>query len=237
MKVLANHLLAAWAGLLTIGLGVVVLTGASPTRSAQFDVIDVKRINVREADGRLRMVIANSEQFPGGILRGEEYHFERPGGGMLFYNDENTEVGGLTMVGHRDAEGQVYQVVHLSMDRYEQDQVIALNHHESAQVYRAGLTINDRGTGSLARALPALTDPEATPEQRREAEALVSEGFAERLFLGRRGKDGDVTLVLADARSKPRLQLRVAADGAAAIEFLDEEGNATNALTPETLAQ
>ena len=72
--------------------------------------------------------------------------------GMLFYNDENTEVGGLTMTGHRDADGQVHQVVHLSMDRYEQDQVIALNHHESPEVYRAGLTINDRGTGSLADA-------------------------------------------------------------------------------------
>ena len=237
MKFHANHLLAAWAGVLTIGLGAVVLTGASGTRSAEFDVIDAKRINIREADGRLRMVIANSEQFPGGILRGKEYHFERPGGGMLFYNDENTEVGGLTMTGRRDADGQVHQVVHLSMDRYEQDQVIALNHHESPEVYRAGLTINDRGTGSLAEALPALTDPDASPEQQRAAGALASEGFAERLFLGRRGKDGDVTLVLADAESRPRLQLRVAANGEAAIEFLDEQGKPTNALTPEALSR
>ena len=66
---------------------------------------------------------------------------------------------------------------------------------------------------------------------------LASEGFAERLFLGRRGKDGDVTLVLADAESRPRLQLRVAANGDAAIEFLDEQGKPTHALTPEALAR
>jgi len=60
-------------------------------RNASFDIIDVKRINVREPDGTLRMAISSKALFPDAIVAGQEHLHPRPMAGMLFYNDEGTE--------------------------------------------------------------------------------------------------------------------------------------------------
>jgi Cu2+-containing amine oxidase len=39
----------------------------------QVDELDVHRINVRERDGTLRMVISNHERLPGVVVRGKEF--------------------------------------------------------------------------------------------------------------------------------------------------------------------
>ena len=47
------------------------------------------RINVREPDGTLRMVISNHARLPGVIVRGKEPPpVDRPYAGMLFYNEK-----------------------------------------------------------------------------------------------------------------------------------------------------
>lgn len=51
-----------------------------------------------------------------------------------------------------------------------------------------------------------------------------------RLFVGVR--DGDAVLDLRDGQGRSRLRLRVADDGAAAIEFLDEDGQVVDQITP-----
>jgi len=47
---------------------------------------------------------------------------------------------------------------------------------------------------------------------------------ASRLFFGKRRDDSSV-VELSDLEGKPRIRLRVAADGASALEFLDAQGN------------
>jgi len=86
----------------------------------KFGEIDVQRLNVREADGTLRMVISNRGRLPGVIVRGKENPpVDRPSAGMIFYNDEGTENGGLVFSGHRNANGEVVDSgVSLSFDRY-----------------------------------------------------------------------------------------------------------------------
>ena len=76
-------------------LGIVLLTGAVTLKQTSFDEIAVHRINVVEPDGTLRMVISNHAQLPGIIVHGRERPFDRPQAGMLFYNDEGSENGGL----------------------------------------------------------------------------------------------------------------------------------------------
>lgn len=49
------------------------LMGARDTRPATFEEIDVQRINLREPDGTLRMVVSNRTRFPGGMVKGREY--------------------------------------------------------------------------------------------------------------------------------------------------------------------
>jgi len=75
--------------------------------SANFDQITVHRINVVEPDGTLRLVISNHAALPGIIVHGKEQPFPRPQAGMLFYNDEGSENGGLIFGGRRNAAGQI----------------------------------------------------------------------------------------------------------------------------------
>ena len=104
--------LAIYSGVLTIAFAVVVLAGFAESRQKQtFDEIDVHRINVVEPDGTLRLVISNKADFPGIIIKGKETpHPDRATAGMLFFNDEGTENGGLIFGGSKDKEGKGHQL-------------------------------------------------------------------------------------------------------------------------------
>jgi hypothetical protein len=107
--------------------GIVLLTGAVTPKQTSFDEIAVHRINVVEPDGTLRMVISNHAQLPGIIVRGHERPFDRPQAGMLFYNDEGSENGGLIFGGHRDAKGEVVDSGgSLSFDKFDANQIVQL---------------------------------------------------------------------------------------------------------------
>ena len=233
-----NHLLAAWVGVLTIGMGVLVVTGASSARSGKFDVIDVQRINVREPDGTLRMTISNMAEFPGLYLDGKEYTHERDVAGMLFFNDEGTENGGLVFAGSEDAQGNVSHGVHLSMDQFEQDQVVTLNSIEAGGRRRSGLTIGDRPERPIVQDIRERGALEAMPDAEREAlmEQRHAENYygANRMFAGRNG-DRESVVDLMDESGNTRLRLKVEPEGSASIEFLDADGNVTATVTPEAL--
>lgn len=62
-----------------------------------------------------------------------------------------------------------------------------------------------------------------------EFEACCQGFGVSRLFLGK-SENRDVKLGLADSRGRERLRLRVAANGEARIEFLDEQGRQTFVL-------
>src|SRR5690242_10450551 len=96
MTGLSERLLLIYSGLLTAALAVVLLTGAGSSKAQVFDEIQVHRINVVEPDGTLRMVISNKARLPGVIVKGKEFPpRDRPQAGMIFYNDEGSENGGL----------------------------------------------------------------------------------------------------------------------------------------------
>lgn len=77
MRIDATRLLVAYAGVLTLGLAATAVIAAAPRRAA-FDVIDVQRINIREPDGRLRMVLSNRANFPGAIVEAERHLSREP---------------------------------------------------------------------------------------------------------------------------------------------------------------
>jgi hypothetical protein len=56
----------------TFGLVVTLMRAQSRPALATFDAITVRRINVVEPDGTLRMVISNQASPPGGIRHGKE---------------------------------------------------------------------------------------------------------------------------------------------------------------------
>src|SRR5918997_2255297 len=125
-------------------------TQGAQGQRAKFTEIDVERINVVEPNGYYRMVISNRTRSIGPIYRGKPFGY--PGGtrpGIIFFNDENTENGGLTFTGQRNPDGTFRSGVHMSFDQYEQDQVVYLQYQDNNGRRRMGLTVADRADVSI----------------------------------------------------------------------------------------
>jgi hypothetical protein len=139
-----ERFLVAYCVLSSTALAAVLLMGAA--RPAQtFDEITVHRINVAEPDGTLRMVISDKARLPGVIVKGKEQpKVDRPQAGMLFYNDEGSENGGLIFGGRRTERGEVADAGgSLSFDKYGASEVVQLAGVDDAVNKFAGLTIKD----------------------------------------------------------------------------------------------
>ena len=106
-----------YAAVLTGLLGLTLVVRGAPANQ-DFDEITVHRIRVVEPDGTLRMVISNYDGLPSNA-RGGQGQNRRPGAGILFYNNEGVENGGLIFGGHRDAQGKIVDSgVSPSFDKY-----------------------------------------------------------------------------------------------------------------------
>ncbi len=143
-----QKLLIAYSAIVSTVLVVIVLTGATQSHPTEFDEVRVHRIDVTEPDGTLRMVIANKNRLPNVIIKGVE-HPEmgepRPQAGMIFYNDEGTENGGLIFGGRKNEKGEVMDSGgSLSFDKYGEGQVVQLAGVDDKDNQFAGLSINDK---------------------------------------------------------------------------------------------
>jgi len=98
-----------YAGILTsliIMAGLLAFTNPSITH---FKEISAERINILENNGQLRMVISNKSRSPENLAYGKPFTPPIPGGnrpGLIFYNDEGTENGGLVFMGQKDSSGK-----------------------------------------------------------------------------------------------------------------------------------
>ena len=140
-----QRFLTVYSGVLTLVFAVTVLCSFSiRNKSETFDQIIVHRINIVEPDGTLRMVISNHAQLPGIIVRGKEQSFARPQAGMLFYNDEGSENGGLIFSGRRNEKGEVVDSGgSLSFDKYADNQIVQLAGVDDKEDKFAGLIVSD----------------------------------------------------------------------------------------------
>ncbi len=222
-SVLTQRVLLAYSGVLTVVLCVVLLSGASSKKKASFDEIDVKRINLVEPDGTIRMVISNRADFPGLIVKGKEYPHDRQTAGMLFFDDEGTENGGLVFGGSKDKDGKVQSWGHLSFDRYMGDQVMVLNAEEMDGQRHAGIEFVDEPDVPLNLVTDAL---QLSPDQRKSKLRELFSGNnkpQQRAYLGRKF-DQSSALELEDAQGRDRILISVAANGNPTMKFLDEQG-------------
>jgi hypothetical protein len=189
--------------------------------------ITVERINVVDRDGTLRLVIANKDRMHPGVLDGKVIDRQRPVSGLIFFNDEGDEVGGLTYSG-RLVNGDRTAQAGIMFDQLKQDQTIGLRYSEANGQRTAALEIWDRSDRPLSElidklnAANRLTDPA-------EREAAIRRARAEapsaprRLFVGK-NEQRAATVSLGDANGRPRLTLTVDPDGNPRIESLDENG-------------
>lgn len=209
-------------------LALFVMGAANDHKKEKLDEIDVQRINVVEPDGTLRMVISNQAVFPGAIIKGKEYrHEDRKTAGILFFNEEGSENGGLIFGGLKDKDGHTQSYGHLSFDRYDQDQILALEASEDGTRRKSSLTILDQPDWPMADIL-------SLPRSEWPKFLASHPGGHARIYLGR-NDDKSASLKLKDAEGRDRIIIRVAADGSPVLQFLDQSGKVVSQLpAPES---
>lgn len=208
--------LLATTGAILAGCTLLVAAKA-PDRTAKFETIDAQRINIREPDGTIRLTISNKASFPGAYIKNKEIQHPRDMEGVLFFNDEGTENGGLIFNGRLSKDGKPSSGVSLTFDRYEQDQQMQLLGIDEAGKHFAGLTFND------------VPDGLKYPVFSKEAKQQYG---ARRVYLGKAPSQNS-TLQLYDAMGKARLELTVTPSGEAKIVFLDANGKRTREISGE----
>lgn len=228
------RLLKAYALIVTLLLGILSFAGFNQANQKnRFAEIDVERINIVEKDGKLRMVISNSERQHPGVIDGRTLSRTRPAG-MLFFNDKGDECGGLSFNGD-EKDGKAGAGALLAFDRFRQDQTVAIQYGEDNGRYSAGLQVWDRPDTSLGEVVDKLQAIQKMPDGPDKQQAMqnlretASVGVAQRVFVGK-SRDRAAVLTLADPQGRTRLRLMVDAQGAAKLEFLDEKGAVVQSL-------
>jgi hypothetical protein len=172
MKPFVQKMLVIYSAVVSTALLCVVLMGAGKPR--EFDRLRVHRLDVVEPDGTMRMVISNKHSLPPVIIKGverPEMGEPRPQAGMLFYNDEGTENGGLIFGGRKNESGEVVDSGgSLSFDQYGAGQVIQLAGVDDKNDQILGLGVNHGRQhvwlGLIERDTPGLTLTDANGKAR-----------------------------------------------------------------------
>lgn len=210
-------------------LGVLILLWHQRKAVTSFDEITVHRINIVEPDGAIRMVLTDKAEAPGFYVKNKEYpHPNRQLAGMLFYDDEGTENGGLAYGLSGDSSGKpTSNFVHLSFDQYMQDQIFTVDAGRDGSEKYSELTMQDRGDYSILDAIEAEQRISKLPSDQQEPAwkefKTTHPGDEKRVILGR-APDGSSLLSLKDPAGRDRIVLRVSPDGTPKVQVLDASG-------------
>jgi len=215
---------------------ILVVLAASAFRQTTKNAgeLTVERLNIVDANGTLRMVLAGKDRMHPGVMDGVTIDRPRPVAGMLFFNDEGDEVGGLTYTGTDDNGRRAN--AGLMFDQLKQDQTVGISYNESNGQRTAGLQVWDRSEQPLSTLIMLLNAANALPEGTARDEAVKAVRAnappgPRRVFVGKNAEKAS-TVSLADANGKPRLVMTVGADGSASIEFLDADGKVMQRILP-----
>ncbi len=235
-----NKELIFWRTLALSAVAVVFFFFGSAFRKSgnqRFSEIDVERINIIEKDGTVKMVITNVERFPAGkdSLNGRPTNDTRKKrAGMLFFNEEGMECGGLIYDGQKRADGHS-SGLSLTYDQYDGDQVVQLMMQDFQQgdsrVVTGGLRFNDQAPQFTHQRVAEISDeledlrrkdPKAAQEKLREYRKQGYGGIP-RMMLGKTGSETN-GLFLFDDAGKMRATFYVDKDNQAGLNFFDDKG-------------
>lgn len=203
-----------------------------------FDEINVKRMNIVDEDGTIRMTLSNKERFPAPLtFEGKEAPREGdPKAGIVLYNDEGIECGGLLFSSKNTEEGIEQQVL-LAMDGYAQNDVVDLGMYEKNGERGYALVFSDRPKKFLtdfAKEHEEMLFAEDSPERREYIQNLYETGEIgfERMKI-EKSMSGEVSVNLSDSKGRQRIRLAIDETDVPKLEFLDEEGEVAYTFPPE----
>lgn len=247
MSMMRSKLMVIWLATISVAVGVVVVRDTEVAQGAPalsgkvtIDELDVHRINVIEPDGKPRVILTSAARIPGAILNGKDYPHpgRKVGGGLLFFNDEGTEAGGLVYRTKTDGQTTDNQAI-FTMDQHNQNELMTMNYGNEGGKRSAGLTVyGDYPENGLVPVIEAYAqvklakDPAAQQQAQQRMDAAVKVGVGRertRMFIGREGDDA--MLVLGDKDGKPRIVLKVDGQGEPSFELLDAAGKVVKRIT------
>ncbi len=203
----------------------------------KFTNIDAEKINIVEKDGTVRMTLFNGDNMPSLIMGGEDIlPGHRQGtdmAGIMFYNAEGDECGGLIFGSQKNKEGGYRSGLSLTFDQYKQDQVLQMTLFEENGKRDYGFVLYDRPDNPITDSIEEMKKMHALPDGA-EKDKLWQEmaaGNHERLRMGK-SSDGNVSIRLNDSKGKPRIRMVIDANDVPSMEFLNEKGEVTYKLPP-----
>lgn len=205
----------------------------------RFEELDVERINIVDADGKIRLAITNPDRCPDPVIDGKTFVGARQDGGhagMLFYNGEGDECGGLVFEGGQSSDGYKARGG-LLFDQFKQDEIVGLVYDDTNGERRAGLLVKDQPEGGLSAIAEELQSVRAMEDgpSKDEALARVAEkrgpSHVQRVFVGRT-VEGEAGAYLSDSKGQPRIRLYVDENDAPRLEFLGETGEVVFSFPP-----
>lgn len=215
----------------------LLLMSFNNEKNEKFKVLTAERINIVNEDGTTVIAIANKQRIANPVFNGKSYPVRLSEGrdlmaGMIFFNEEGDEMGGLVFNSFKMPNGRTAGIGHLSFDKFKDNQVINLEYSENKNGVKSGLTFYDRpGDGSFPKSLDLMNDyyfKELPNERKKEIEDTlrimrVSRAFgSERLFIGNTNEIPQLSM--KDVLGNERIKLFVDSTNAAKLQFFDENG-------------
>lgn len=231
--------LRTFAATAAVSTSLLLFSSFQSSGNQKFETIDVQRINVVEADGTVKLIITNAGLFPNGAekINGRPTNVTRKKrAGMLFYNEDGIECGGLIYDGEKKENGHSAGLS-LTFDQYDGDQVMQLLTTDSQRgderFVSSSLVFNDRPrkesqekTAEIMMELAGLrkSDPETFKQKYAAYQAQELIGGAPRIMLGK-SRSQNNGLFLFDEQGIPRAMFYLDKDNNPKLEAYDAEGN------------
>ncbi|MBC9798066.1 hypothetical protein [Sinomicrobium weinanense] len=229
-----NAFLKFYAVTLTAFLLYIGITGFRPDSSPKkFEEITVERINVVEPDGKLKMVISNSDRQHPGMLDGKMIGDRKRPPGIIFFNEEQDEVGGLGYGGNKKEGASMV----FSVDQYKNDQIMQMQYSRNKDgKQRYGLKLWDRSEkvtlSELIHVWDSLKAKGFSDDKVMKVLEAQNDGKpvrATRMFTGK-NFDDQVGMFLKDEFGNDRIKIYVDENNEPKIEILNSEGKVSKVV-------
>jgi hypothetical protein len=232
------NFLSAYALASTLFIGLFALSSFKEReKKAMLDELTVKRINLLGEDGSLRMVMSNETRQHSGRMNGKDWPKRERPAGLIFFNEEGNECGGLIYKG-KTKDGKTVSGMSITMDQYNEDQVLQILNSESLDngkaFFERGISINEFPLGSNIDQRNAKLEDLKKIGDEKERKQKISEFYKNetsknRLFIGKT-KGNSSGLFLAGPDGQPKMMIYVDDKGVPKIETFDDKGNSKNYL-------